>query len=322
MLHSLFPLKPYRNEINIKLLAHEIRAAWSHLRSSPHWAPLANEITALYKRIPKPCKGNFSDDTITLELPTSITPPGFESLLKSLSPWRVGPYQVGTALIDSEWRSYMKWHRIAPLIGEIQGDRVADVGSSSGYFLFRLAALDPKLVVGFDPIERCWLQHSLLQALAKVPSMAFVPTGISTLDAFPEFFDLVLCMGVIYHQRDPFTACKKLYSAVRPGGRVILESMVIPESGSHMLVPRERYAKMRNAWIIPTPEALETLLMRAGFKHTTIQSYGPITTSEQRRTDWAPYESLADFLDPTDPTKTVEGYPAPHSALVVATKGA
>jgi tRNA (mo5U34)-methyltransferase len=223
-------------------------------------------------------------------------------------------------MIDSEWRSSEKWHRISPLLGELRGARIADVGCNSGYFLFKLTGYNPELVVGFDPIERCWLQCGLLQGLAKIPTVAFIPTGIATVDAFPEFFDLVLCMGVIYHQRDPFTACKKLFTATRPGGRVILESLIIPQSGSHFLVPNDRYAKMRNAWIVPTADALATLLDRAGFKDCAIQQFGPVKTSEQRKTEWAPYESLSDFLDPTDPTKTVEGHPAPHSALVFARK--
>ncbi|MBI1015395.1 putative methyltransferase [Escherichia coli] len=31
-------------------------------------------------------------------------------------------------------------------------------------------------------------------------------------------------------------------------------------------------------------------------------------------------ESLADFLDPHDPGKTVEGYPAPKRAVLIARK--
>jgi tRNA (mo5U34)-methyltransferase len=214
----------------------------------------------------------------------------------------------------------MKWQRIKPLLGQLSGQRIADVGCSSGYFLFKICAEAPQLAVGFDPVERCWLQFSLLQALLQRPNLSFIPTGISSLDAFPQFFDKIVCMGVIYHQRDPFTACKKLFAATRPGGQVILESLVIPQAGSQLLIPRERYAKMRNAWIIPTPEALETLMLRAGFTTVELHSFGPVTPQEQRRTEWAPYESLADFLDPTDTSKTVEGYPAPHSALVVACK--
>ncbi|VEC80284.1 tRNA (mo5U34)-methyltransferase [Raoultella ornithinolytica] len=33
------------------------------------------------------------------------------------------------------------------------------------------------------------------------------------------------------------------------------------------------------------------------------------TTEEQRRTEWMITESLADFLDPEDNSKTLEGYP-------------
>lgn len=320
MLHTLLPLKPYRSAITLSPLAAEIRSAWSLLRRSPHWAPLAQEVSFVVKHLKRPCDVDLSGDTISINLPASVAPRGFESLLHNLSPWRVGPYRIGSTRIDSEWQSFEKWHRITPLLGELAGARIADVGCSNGYFLFKLATLQPELVVGFDPIERCWLQCALLQGLTRIPSLAFLPTGIATVDAFPAFFDLVLCMGVIYHQRDPFTACKKLFNATKPGGRVILESLVIPQSGSHFLVPNDRYAKMRNAWIIPTPEALATLLTRAGFSDPQVHTFGPITTSEQRRTEWAPYESLADFLDPHDQTKTVEGHPAPHSALVIAKK--
>ncbi len=44
------------------------------------------------------------------------------------------------------------------------------------------------------------------------------------------------------------------------------------------------------------------------------------TTEEQRRTEWMVTESLADFLDPNDRSKTVEGYPAPQRAVLIARK--
>lgn len=40
------------------------------------------------------------------------------------------------------------------------------------------------------------------------------------------------------------------------------------------------------------------------------------TTEEQRRTEWMITESLADFLDPNDHSKTVEGYPALRAVLI------
>jgi tRNA (mo5U34)-methyltransferase len=318
MLHTLNNLKPYRESIVLKPLASEIRSAWLTMRKSPHWAPLSQQVSSAVKVITKACAVSVSGDAVRFDLPDSSLPRGFDNLLKKLLPWRIGPYRIGDTTIDSEWRSPIKWRRLEPILGDLTGLKVADVGSNSGYFLFKIAHRNPEIAIGFDPIERCWLQFGLLQGLAKLPNLAFVPTGLSTVDSFPGFFDLVLCMGVIYHQRDPFTACKKLFAATKPGGRVILESMVIPGPGSHMLIPQERYAKMRNAWIIPTAEALSNLLTRAGFCEPEIHHFGPVTTAEQRRTEWAPYESLADFLDAKDQSLTVEGYPAPHSALVVA----
>jgi tRNA (mo5U34)-methyltransferase len=320
MLLTLRPLKRYRDEINLRLLAPEIRRAWRQVQASPHWEALRDLLRDHAFSGLRADSLALDVDAITTTLPDSADISHLTDICRKLTPWRVGPYQLGSLIIDSEWRSHVKWERIAPLLGNLSGKRIADIGASNGYFLFKLLQGDPELALGFDPIDRCWLQFSVLLQLIDDPRLGFVPTGLATLEAFPEFFDYVLCMGVLYHQRDPFLACKRLYQSVRPGGRVLLESLTINEPGSHFLVPKERYAKMRNAWIVPTPEALESLLLRAGFTDTTIHRFGPIATSEQRRTEWAPYESLADFLDPKDSSRTIEGYPAPHSAAVVATK--
>ncbi|OXE29836.1 hypothetical protein CA163_26525, partial [Vibrio parahaemolyticus] len=44
------------------------------------------------------------------------------------------------------------------------------------------------------------------------------------------------------------------------------------------------------------------------------------SVDEQRTTDWMTHNSLPDYLDPNDPSKTVEGYPAPRRAVLVARK--
>jgi tRNA (mo5U34)-methyltransferase len=40
------------------------------------------------------------------------------------------------------------------------------------------------------------------------------------------------------------------------------------------------------------------------------------TIEEQRTTAWMPYESLAESLDPHDPSLTVEGLPAPTRVVM------
>lgn len=214
----------------------------------------------------------------------------------------------------------MKWSRISALLPKREGMRIADVGCSNGYFLFKLSQLKPEIAVGFDPIERCWLQFAFLHKVLGIPNTTFLPMGLSSLTAFPQFFDLVLCMGVLYHQRDHLAAVKQLYDSVRPGGTVVLESLVVDQPEPLTIIAPDRYAKMRNAWIMPSLSSMERLFNEVGFKGVQLHAFGPLTTSEQRRTPLSPYESLADFLDSSDPSKTVEGHPAPHTAAVIGTK--
>jgi tRNA (mo5U34)-methyltransferase len=75
---------------------------------------------------------------------------------------------------------------------------------------------------------------------------------------------------------------------------------------------------MRNVWLLPTIAELSTWLRRCGFKDIEVIDRSITTTDEQRSTEWMPFESLAEALAPDDPTQTVEGWPAPHRAIVTA----
>jgi tRNA (mo5U34)-methyltransferase len=46
----------------------------------------------------------------------------------------------------------------------------------------------------------------------------------------------------------------------------------------------------------------------------------PMSSAEQRRTEWMVFESFEDFIDQSDPAKTVEGYPAPWRIFLSAKK--
>jgi tRNA (mo5U34)-methyltransferase len=63
---------------------------------------------------------------------------------------------------------------------------------------------------------------------------------------------------------------------------------------------------------------LHVWLARCGFVDITLVDATATTTDEQRSTEWMPFESLREALDPDDPTKTVEGWPAPRRAIVIA----
>jgi tRNA (mo5U34)-methyltransferase len=88
------------------------------------------------------------------------------------------------------------------------------------------------------------------------------------------------------------------------------------------LIPQERYAQMRNVWAIPGLNPLQQWVAEAGFVDIEVLDVTRTTTAEQRRTAWMTYHSLADFLDPLDKNKTIEGYPAPTRSIIRAHKTA
>jgi tRNA (mo5U34)-methyltransferase len=321
LFNTIAPLRPFHREFTAHEVVNECRKVWRLIQRSPHWNEIRKSLTGLIREtsIPYP-QIDLLANTLSATLPPNTDYEKLEELCRSLISWRTGPYQLGEFTVDTEWRSYMKWARVSPMIPQREGMRIADVGCSNGYFLYKLSSLNPEIAIGFDPVERCWLQFALLQSIFRVPHLAFLPMGLLALDAFPRFFDFILCMGVIYHQRDQALAVKKLYEATRPGGQVLLDSLVVPHDEPLIITPPDRYAKMRNTWTVPSAASLKALFINAGFKDVRVESFGALTTLEQRRTDLAPFESLAEFLDPQDHARTVEGHPAPHTAAVIGRK--
>jgi len=103
-------------------------------------------------------------------------------------------------------------------------------------------------------------------------------------------------------------------------GELVLETLVVDGDENTVLVPGDRYAQMRNVYFIPSAPALKQWLEKCGFVDVKIVDMNITSTDEQRRTEWMTTESLADFLDPADASKTVEGYPAPLRAVLIAKK--
>ena len=95
-------------------------------------------------------------------------------------------------------------------------------------------------------------------------------------------------------------------------------TMRLASAAAQVLVPKGRYAKMRNVWFIPSIPTLERWMQRCGLRNIRVVDECVTTIEEQRSTEWMTFESLPDFLDPADRTRTVEGLPAPKRAVVIA----
>ena len=184
--------------------------------------------------------------------------------------------------------------------------------------MFRALSANPRLLYGIDPSERTLYQFELFQRYLQDPRVQYDLLGVEHVPLFPDFFDVALCMGILYHQRSPYQMLMDTRDCLRPGGMLLLESIVIPGDEPTALCVPDRYAMMRNVYFITTVAALEVWLQRAGFVDVEVLAVSKVTFDEQRRTDYAPFQSLEDFLDPKDPNRTVEGFPAPYRAVLKA----
>jgi len=245
---------------------------------------------------------------------------GIENLLRNLMPWRKGPYALYGTDIDTEWRSDWKWDRVLPHISPLTHRTVLDVGCGSGYHMWRMIGAGAKLVIGIDPMQLFLCQFEAVRKLLGDDRRAhLLPLGIEQLPAL-QAFDTVFSMGVLYHRRSPLDHLMQLKNQLVSDGELVLETLVIEGDENAVLVPGERYAQMRNVYFIPSAAALKSWLEKCGFVDVRIADYAVTSVEEQRRTAWMTSESLAEFLDPNDSSKTVEGYPAPLRAVLVARK--
>lgn len=240
--------------------------------------------------------------------------------LMHLHPWRKGPFHLFGLHLDTEWRSDWKWARLAEAITPLTGRTVLDVGSGNGYYGWRMAGAGARWVIGLDPFLVYVMQFHAVQKYIGRESAAVqvLPLGIENLAPHLASFDTVFSMGVLYHRRSPFDHLIELREAVRAGGELVLETLVIDGKLGEVLVPEGRYAQMRNVWFIPSCLTLESWLRKAGWRDVQLVDVTPTTTAEQRATPWMTFHSLANFL--REDGRTVEGHPAPVRAVLVAQK--
>ena len=259
--------------------------------------------------------------TVESEQPISIgDQQRITQLLKNMMPWRKGPFHLYGINIDTEWRSDWKWERLIPHINNLSGQTVLDVGCNSGYHLWRMIGAGAKLAVGIDPMALYLCQFEAIRKLLGNDQRAhLLPLGIEELPKL-NAFDTVFSMGVLYHRRSPLDHLFQLKDQLVDGGQLVLETLVIDGDLHQALMPGERYAQMRNVYFIPSVPTMINWLHKCGFSDVKMVDKSVTSLDEQRKTEWMTSDSLADFLDPNDSSKTIEGYPAPMRAVFIAKK--
>jgi len=240
--------------------------------------------------------------------------------LKEWVPWKKGPFSFFGIDIDSEWRSDLKWERIAPHMPSLENAEIADIGCNNAYYMLRMLEHHPKKVIGYDPVEKyaCqfrWMQHLYGQSWP----LEFAMQGVDDLSDTPESSDVIFCLGILYHRKNPLQTLETMKAALRPGGYLVIDCQGIAGSEDQVLFPKGKYAGAKGFWFLPTLSALHSWVLRSGFREIKTIFSEKLMPSEQRSTNWAPYYDLGSKLS-DDKDQTLEGYPAPWRHYLICQK--
>lgn len=266
---------------------------------------------------------DLSGDVVTIGRKEELSESDFQkvsSVMRDFMPWRKGPFEVFGTPIDAEWQSQRKWNRVMPVLPDLRDKVVADIGCSNGYYMFRMADHQPKFVIGFEPYLQHYFTFKTLNSFAGLDNLAIELLGVEHIALFRESFDVVFLMGILYHRSSPIDVLRDIREAMKPGATLIVESQGIPGDQPMALFPEKRYAKVPGTYFVPTGACLANWLIRAGYGEVEIFHSHPMSSKEQRRTDWMEFESYADFINDQDTSLTVEGYPAPIRVFLKAHK--
>jgi len=149
-------------------------------------------------------------------------------------------------LTDLEWRSDWKWQRIEQALSALEGRSVLDVGCGNGYHLWRLKAAGAATVLGIDPSPLFVVQFLAMQRYVQDSQVNLLPLSMEQFDA-PGAFDTVLSMGVLSHRREPMEHLRQLKRCLRPGGELLLETLVLPGEHNDLSSIDGRYARSNSS---------------------------------------------------------------------------
>jgi len=304
----------------LKVLPEQIATAFDYSThgTSAKWQKLIDELD-----LPPPSLCNFNQDTVQIGTNKDLSTEQQNQLraqLMTFHPWRKGPFELFGIQIDTEWRSDWKWQRLEQHISPLKNRLVLDVGCGNAYHGWRMLGDGARAVIGIDPSLISVMQFQFIKKMAgQQHPVHLLPIGIEKLPAELKLFDTVFSMGVLYHRRSPIDHLLELKDSLRAGGELVLETLIIEGGLGDTLVPKERYAKMRNVWFLPSCDTLVSWMTRCGFKNIRVVDVNQTSIEEQRTTDWMTFYSLTNFLDPDNPNLTCEGLPAPKRAIVIAT---
>lgn len=230
-----------------------------------------------------------------------------DEFLPQLGAFLHGPFPLpGDRVTRSAWdcRGKAGAYKACGISAEsVKGKRVLDIGCNAGYDTFYLSALGALETVGLEP-HMFYLHAMFLNAVYERPGVSFFNAGWENLDVdYLGNFDLVNCLGLIYHVKEPVLLLETIASIMKPGAKLLMETHVLSERSKQACFIEGAFAGDVTYWWIFGDECLMGMLRSSGFKGVKLA-----------------LKADCDSRNPDDPRVTVEGHPAGARAWFTATK--
>jgi tRNA (mo5U34)-methyltransferase len=165
---------------------------------------------------------------------------------------------------------------------DLSGKSVLDIGCNAGFFSVAAKRRNADYVLGIDASAGFLKQAEFVRDVLGL-QIEYKNMSIYELPALARTFDIVLCLGVIYHCADPFRAAENVASVT--AHTAIVESallnspqvadkavweFVFPgyENRAYMADEKERHYN----WWFPNMTGLRALFRSAGFASTEVVS--------------------------------------------------
>lgn len=162
---------------------------------------------------------------------------------------------------------------------DLAGLSVLDVGAWDGFFSFEAERRGAKRVLATDSF--CWGQGGWgtkagFELARRALRSKVEDSDIDPLELSPEkigTFDLVLCLGVLYHMRHPLLALERVASVTRR--RLILQTQVDLAGLTRPAIAFYQGSELHNDptnWCGPNPAAVVAMLRTVGFGNVEVVS--------------------------------------------------
>jgi len=181
----------------------------------------------------------------------------------------------------------IKWkHLQSAFPQDLDRASVLDVGCNAGFYSIALKRRNAGRVVGLDVDDR-YLNQGRFAVRTLGLDIEFQKSSVYQVDQVTGQYDWVLFLGLFYHLRYPLLALDKVVTKIKPGGRLVFQTMLRGSKNEHSTQEdydfwheeifadadfpctyfiEKSYSNDQTNWFIPNRSGAEAMLRSSGLE--------------------------------------------------------